>query len=508
MAASRSSRVTRSSVGHNGLDENFCGRTLRNRSIAQPEETAASPVPRARSPKKKQETRQDGQQQSPSQGKLADSKASPPAEGEQWTVSRKRSVPCLEKEGCPERSETCGRGKAGLEASPQLKKSKRSPRADEEEEDEEEEEEEDDEEDEDEEEEEDDDDDADDDDDMQQTVKADSPGSVFEDAKDNGSEDLHGLHSDKACHVSPVEEMKCEVDEEEGTSGDAHSEELVCDGIAASPNTHKASNGLGQAKAEHDGPSAPIIGAKPTNSPALLNGSQTGAPLSPELIVPCRNFAPMLSEAPGPLASSAPTPESLADDPVPELVVAEEQEVEEVEVDIVGEAMCPAQEEVLVTEGEGGTNGCPPSPALEVAAVASSSSCSTANEINSPTNNNSKLRRTLTPTSTHALPHRTCLLPHIPRLLPHRPWLQPLGIRHTPFFHGAPRTQIHPADFPPEGGPRLQGFLPQGQLFSHGQRLSGGGRGGGGGGGGCGGGGGGGGGCGGGGGGGLLSGDS
>ncbi|KAG5847583.1 hypothetical protein ANANG_G00127710 [Anguilla anguilla] len=41
MAAPRSTRVTRSSVGINGLDENFCGRTLRNRSIAQPEESQA-----------------------------------------------------------------------------------------------------------------------------------------------------------------------------------------------------------------------------------------------------------------------------------------------------------------------------------------------------------------------------------------------------------------------------------------------------------------------------------
>ncbi|PNI47795.1 ZZZ3 isoform 3, partial [Pan troglodytes] len=36
MAASRSTRVTRSTVGLNGLDESFCGRTLRNRSIAHP----------------------------------------------------------------------------------------------------------------------------------------------------------------------------------------------------------------------------------------------------------------------------------------------------------------------------------------------------------------------------------------------------------------------------------------------------------------------------------------
>ena len=371
MAASRSSRVTRSSVGHNGLDENFCGRTLRNRSIAPPEETAASPVPRARSPKKKQETRQDGQsQQSPSQGKVADPKSSP-VEGEPWTGSRKRSTPCPEKEGCPERSETCMRGKGVPEPSPQPKKAKRGPpseessRGAEEEEDGEEAE----------------DDDDDDDDNDTQSIDAESLGSVFDDIKDNGSEALHGLHSNREGHASPVltEEIKCEVDEVEVTVGDAHRK--ASDGMAGPPNIHKASNGLVEVKAEPDGPSAPIVDAKPANSPPLLNGSETGAPMSPDLIVPCRNSTPMPSEAPGPPAPLAPTPESLAEDPVPELVVAEEQEVE---VDMAGEA-CSAQEELVVTEAEGGTNGCPPSPVVEVVAVASS--FSSARDINNSPGN-------------------------------------------------------------------------------------------------------------------------
>ncbi|KAG7259886.1 hypothetical protein CRUP_038011 [Coryphaenoides rupestris] len=396
MAASRSSRVTRSSVGHNGLDENFCGRTLRNRSIAQPEETAASPVPRARSPKKKQEavgstTRQDGQHQqaSPSQGKVADPKA-PAAEGEQWGGSRKRSTPCLERDSCPpERPEACGRGKElpeEEEASPQLKKAKRSPSSEEssrgaEEEEEEE------------------DDDDDDDDDRQQTVNAESPGSVFEDIQDNGGEGLDGLHGDGGGRTSPVlaEDIKRKADEGEGPPGDGRAGE-DSDGTARPPNTHKASNGLGQAEEESDGPSVPVVGTKTTHTLPLLNGGQAGGPLPAELIVPCRNVMPVQPEAPGPPAScAAPTPESLTDDPVPELVVAEEQEVEEVEVDIVGEAMCPAQEEeVLVTEGESSTNGHP----LEVAAVASSSSCcsSTANDINnSPMNNNSNSGETSPP---------------------------------------------------------------------------------------------------------------
>lgn len=55
MAASRSTRVTRSTVGLNGLDESFCGRTLRNRSIAHPEEISSHSQVRSRSPKKRAE---------------------------------------------------------------------------------------------------------------------------------------------------------------------------------------------------------------------------------------------------------------------------------------------------------------------------------------------------------------------------------------------------------------------------------------------------------------------
>ncbi|KAB0378318.1 hypothetical protein FD755_009896 [Muntiacus reevesi] len=55
MAASRSTRVTRSTVGLNGLDESFCGRTLRNPSIAHPEEISSHSQVRSRSPKKRPE---------------------------------------------------------------------------------------------------------------------------------------------------------------------------------------------------------------------------------------------------------------------------------------------------------------------------------------------------------------------------------------------------------------------------------------------------------------------
>uniref|UniRef100_A0A671MUA3 ZZ-type zinc finger-containing protein 3 n=1 Tax=Sinocyclocheilus anshuiensis TaxID=1608454 RepID=A0A671MUA3_9TELE len=125
MAASRSSRVTRSSVGINGLDENFCGRTLRNRSIAQPEESSPSPVPRARSPKKKQDCQQH-QQTGAQVGKVAESKA----EGEPLPSYGKRGLPSSEKDES-DKSDNCERPRAGggPEASPALKRAKRCPRS-------------------------------------------------------------------------------------------------------------------------------------------------------------------------------------------------------------------------------------------------------------------------------------------------------------------------------------------------------------------------------------------
>ncbi|XP_059954831.1 ZZ-type zinc finger-containing protein 3-like [Mesoplodon densirostris] len=55
MASSRSTRVTRSTVGLNGLDESFGGRNLRNCSIAHPEEISSHSQVRSRSPKKRPE---------------------------------------------------------------------------------------------------------------------------------------------------------------------------------------------------------------------------------------------------------------------------------------------------------------------------------------------------------------------------------------------------------------------------------------------------------------------
>ncbi|KAL4608274.1 ZZ-type zinc finger-containing protein 3 isoform X2 [Arapaima gigas] len=110
MAASRSTRVTRSSVGINGLDENFCGRTLRNRSIAQSDDSTPAPLPRARSPKKRQDGQQHNTPGQPSpkgghHGKVADPKHLQ-AEREVCSSPRKRGLSFSERE-CPSKAENC-----------------------------------------------------------------------------------------------------------------------------------------------------------------------------------------------------------------------------------------------------------------------------------------------------------------------------------------------------------------------------------------------------------------
>uniref|UniRef100_A0A3Q4BV47 ZZ-type zinc finger-containing protein 3 n=1 Tax=Mola mola TaxID=94237 RepID=A0A3Q4BV47_MOLML len=303
MAASRSSRVTRSSVGLNGLDENFCGRTLRNRSIAQPEETSVSPLPRARSPKKKQD--QDCQHQALFQGKVTDSNASS-TETEQWTGSRKRGVSCLENDINPEKSENCDRVSGLPDPCPLIKRAKRCSRPGEshgQEVD-------------------------------PELLKPESPVSVPEPSKDN-CEEFPGPNSAKTAPASLVHSKE----EGEVTGGTAEDGHVVCDGAGQTPNAHKASNGLGENEAEELRTLTEELSANPapaTNCPSLPNGSQTGAPSSPDPAVPCRNSAPVQ-------------------------VGASEQEVEEVEVDVVGESLCLAHEE-QVTEGENDSNGQPLTP--------------------------------------------------------------------------------------------------------------------------------------------------
>uniref|UniRef100_A0A8C4P1J1 ZZ-type zinc finger-containing protein 3 n=1 Tax=Dicentrarchus labrax TaxID=13489 RepID=A0A8C4P1J1_DICLA len=431
MAASRSSRVTRSSVGLNGLDENFCGRTLRNRSIAQPEETSVSPLPRARSPKKKQESKQeskqdakqeskqdakqeskqdakqeskqdakqeskqdvkqeskqdvkqeskqdvkqeskqdtqqpDGQQQASLQGKVTDSNA-PPAEAEQWTSSRKRGVSCVEKDISPEKSENCDRGKGVRDACPQIKRAKRCSRSGESQGHEED----------------------------PELLKPESPVSVPEPSKDNSCEEFPSQNSANTAPASPV------LSKEEGelTGGKAEDGHVECDGAAQPPNAHKASNGLRENKAEEPSTLIEEPSANPTsatNCPSLLNGSQTGAPSSPDPTVPCRNSVPVQMEVSGSgesPASSVPTFEAVPEDPVPELIVAKEQEVEEVEVDVVGDPLCLAHEE-QVTETDNDANGRPLTPVQEAAA---STSSATTNMNSSPINNNNSNSGETTP---------------------------------------------------------------------------------------------------------------
>ncbi|XP_030016068.1 ZZ-type zinc finger-containing protein 3 isoform X3 [Sphaeramia orbicularis] len=451
MAASRSSRVTRSSVGLNGLDENFCGRTLRNRSIAQPEETSVSPLPRARSPKKKQESKQDakqeskqeskqdirqeskqdirqeskqdakqeskqdakqeskqdtkqeskqdnkqqskqdapqdGQQQTLLQGKVTESNTSP-AEVEQWTSSRKRGLSCLEKDISLEKSENCDRGKGARDASPQIKRAKRCSRSGESQGHEEE----------------------------PELLKPESPVFVPESNKDKNCEELPSQNS--ANSASPI------INKEEGElteekAGDGH---LECDGAAQPPNAHKASNGLRENKAEEPCTLSEETSANPTsatNCPSLLNGSQTGAPSSPDPAVPCRNSVPVQMEVSGSgelSASSVQTFEAASEDPVPELIVAKEQEVQEVEVDVVGDPLCLAHEE-QVTESESDTNGRSLTPVQEAAASASTS-CNTTNRNNSPINNNSNSGETTPPLAPTPSPTEPECNPPVPSTPP------------------------------------------------------------------------------------------
>lgn len=120
MAASRSTRVTRSTVGLNGLDENFCGRTLRNRSIAHPEEVSSLPQVRSRSPKKKTESvhTQKGNNSGRNDVKQQSSR-------ESWVSPRKRGLSTSEKDSVEKQIvENCEK-KQAESVSPVLKRIKR-----------------------------------------------------------------------------------------------------------------------------------------------------------------------------------------------------------------------------------------------------------------------------------------------------------------------------------------------------------------------------------------------
>ncbi|NXP07348.1 ZZZ3 protein, partial [Thinocorus orbignyianus] len=121
MAASRSTRVTRSTVGLNGLDENFCGRTLRNRSIAHPEEVSPHPQIRSRSPKKRPESVQT--QKGSNGGRTTDLKQQ--SVRESWVSPRKRGLSTSEKDNVDKQTvENCEK-KQAEPVSPVLKRIKR-----------------------------------------------------------------------------------------------------------------------------------------------------------------------------------------------------------------------------------------------------------------------------------------------------------------------------------------------------------------------------------------------
>ncbi|XP_077471379.1 ZZ-type zinc finger-containing protein 3 isoform X2 [Stigmatopora argus] len=354
MAASRSSRVTRSSVGLNGLDENFCGRTLRNRSIAQPDEAFVSPLPRARSPKKRQESRHDSRQVSKQQGskkedkqesktepkkektkqetredienesardseprvslseRLNDSKDSncpPVAEQEPSSAPLKRSGSCLENDVGSEKSENCDKGNGAPAAPPLIKRAKRCPRAE------------------------------------SQGREEDAESPVSDLCKGNAHQDIPAHDSE-----SPVL-----AQEEEELAKDGRAE---CEGAPWLPDAHRATNGLDDA-VETPAEESPSP-ARAASCPTLLNGERAGAPPSPQPTVPCTNSSPVgaaaaSGESP---ASSSPVP---PEDPLPDLMVAREQEVEEVEVDVVGDPLCLAGEE-QVMDSECDANGRPLTP--------------------------------------------------------------------------------------------------------------------------------------------------
>uniref|UniRef100_A0A671QR79 ZZ-type zinc finger-containing protein 3 n=1 Tax=Sinocyclocheilus anshuiensis TaxID=1608454 RepID=A0A671QR79_9TELE len=307
MAASRSSRITRSSVGINGLDENFCGRTLRNRSIAQPEESSLLPVPRARSPKKKQDCQQH-QQIGAQVGKVAESKA----EGEPLPSYGKRGLPSSEKDES-DKSDSCEHPRAGggPEASPTLKRAKRCPRSGESQGVEEE-----------------------------PSLKPESPDSTAPKENDVGAKS--NLSSDPPLSLDKEAEHK----------EDGPVEEIVPPPQAGE--NVKATNGLTDLHKEDSEVAAlpPEPCASPAmlnNSPSLLNGSQA-APSSPDPIVPCRSPHPKQaneSDSPQIDCERNCTPEEAA-----EVVLSREPEME-VEVDVVGDAG-QAQDELAREES---TNG-------------------------------------------------------------------------------------------------------------------------------------------------------
>ncbi|XP_007567475.1 ZZ-type zinc finger-containing protein 3 isoform X2 [Poecilia formosa] len=319
---------------------------------------------------KPQETSlQDSQQLDMLQRNIADSSI-PAGDEDHSTVSRKRGMSRLEKDLNQEKSENCDTGKEWRNTSPPIKRAKQCSLAGEflgHEED-------------------------------QGFLNPQSQVSVSEPCKDLICEDLPSHNS---CNAPPASSI---LSEQEGEVIGRQVKEdhcMDCDGPVLPQNSHKASNGLRETDAEETSTVTEHPSATPTSAtsfPSLLNGSQMEAPSSPDSSVPFKNSVPgqmeVLGSGESP-ASSALTFMGAVEDPVPELIVAKEQEVEEVEVDVVGDPLGLAYEE-QVTVSEGDTNGRSPSPVQEPAA---STSSSTANVNCSSVNNSNSGETTPTPTT-------------------------------------------------------------------------------------------------------------
>ncbi|XP_045569738.1 ZZ-type zinc finger-containing protein 3 [Salmo salar] len=360
MATSRSSRVTRSSVGLNGLDENFCGRTLRNRSIAQPEEGQGSLLPGSRAPRspKKRQDAQAGSSEKPGghQGKITHHKASA-VDRETWPSPRKRGLSCSEREsdGCGglDKAENCeGTGKetsgtGGRDASLPLKRAKWCSRYGESQ--------------------------GSEDDPSSAPPKPDiHPSSCTPPAtvKENSEE---GNPLSLIC-TAPSSSSPQNLNKEEGEEEDDSGGHVESDGHAQQPlnstshnppvppqnsNSHKSSTELGQTSGSLDAQTISLGSSDDVNTsclgPALLNGSQMGAPCPspPDPIVPCRNCHPVQEEEEEEEVRdsgeySAPPLASFEEDSsTPHLSVREE----EVELDVVEDLVC-REEEVTATEEE------------------------------------------------------------------------------------------------------------------------------------------------------------
>ncbi|XP_054914216.1 ZZ-type zinc finger-containing protein 3 isoform X1 [Poeciliopsis prolifica] len=339
---------------------------------------------------------QESQQLDMLQRNIADSSI-PAGDEDHSTVSRKRGMTHLEKDLKQEKSENCDTGKEWRNTSPPIKRAKQCSLSGEflgHEED-------------------------------QGFLNPQSQVSVLEPCKDLICEDLPSHNS---CNAPPASSI---LSEQEGEVIGRQVKEdhcMDCDGPVLPQNSHKASNGLRETDAEKTSTVTEHPSATPTSTtsfPSLLNGSQMEAPSSPDSSVPFRNSVPGQMEVSGSgesPASSALTFMGAVEDPVPELIMAKEQEVEEVEVDVVGDPLGLAHEEqVTVTEGD--TNGRSPSPVQEPAA---STLFSTAN-VNCSSVNNSNSGETMptpttpqSPTEPECNPSMSSMTPSFTELNEHR----------------------------------------------------------------------------------------